>query len=168
MSVWIKNTARVQSKQKGWWFSVEQRRQRQNVNSAGTASHGHHFRELLMDRESASHTEIHTRTRNPSFTSLTVQAELPLQTDTQEKSSLQKANKSSLQKQTRARATRGLTWIMTTGLSFKMGSFSKSWAKVSVPSPPKPLANAVMAGKTASGRSSHFTKPSMNSVLKEL
>lgn len=63
MSTWIKNTARVQSKQKGWQISVEQRHQRQNVNSAGTASHGHHFHELLMDREIASHAEPHRSLR---------------------------------------------------------------------------------------------------------
>lgn len=117
---------------------------------------------LWIERLPVTHkaAEKYMHIRNIDFTSLTVQIELQLQTHTYDKSLLQK--------QTRARRTYELTWVTTTGFSFKIGSFSKIWAKVSVPSPPKPLANAVMAGKTASGRSSHFTKSSMNSILKEL
>lgn len=58
--------------------------------------------------------------------------------------------------------------MITNGSSFKMGSFNKIGANTSAPSPPRPLAKAVMVGRTASGNSSHFTRPVTNSVQKEL
>lgn len=60
------------------------------------------------------------------------------------------------------------TWVISDGSPFRMGSFSKISANMSVPSPPRPLAKAVMVGRTASDSSSHFTRPAMNSVQKEL
>ena len=39
---------------------------------------------------------------------------------------------------------------------------------MSAPSPPRPLAKAIMVGRTVSDRCSHFTRPVTNSVQKEL
>lgn len=39
---------------------------------------------------------------------------------------------------------------------------------MSAPSPPRPLAKAVMVGRTASDNSSHFARPVTNSMQKEL
>lgn len=167
----LKNTHRNQNHRsntvKGLsvFCSLEQEYQRHKtlIQQTVTVPRVRHFYELFMDRENASHphgsSEIYAY-QEYWFDFLTVQTEPRCQTDM--------CDKALLQQQTRARGAHELTWVMTTGFSFKMGSCSKSWAKLSVPSPPKPLANAVMAGKTALGRSSHFTKPSMNPVRKEL